>query len=209
MSENKNNILVPAAIIIAGLVIAGAIMLNGAFFSGSNNASSEDEPEVAGAEQPAGAEADVEVDLEAIEGLGREPLIAGLDRFEKPDNEVCTNEEGLPIIYYFGSSSCPHCTWEHPVIKGTMAYFADYVDFKDWMDVRDEETIAVFEQYSDYNNGAVPFLVFGCRYARLGSGEQLGVQGEAAVLSAVTCKLTDGQPGDVCGRVEDLTAEIE
>ncbi|MCJ7827748.1 thioredoxin family protein, partial [Patescibacteria group bacterium] len=121
------------------------------------------------------------------------------------DQEVCL-EEGLPAVYYFGSSGCPHCTWEHPVVTEVMAKFAGVIEFRDRMDSQDD--MDVFTEYQEINNGSIPFLVLGCRYVRVGSGERSGEEAEVENLTALICKLTDNQPASVCSSVSDLVSTI-
>ncbi|MDD5227033.1 MAG: hypothetical protein PHV97_07635, partial [Candidatus Omnitrophica bacterium] len=62
---------------------------------------------------------------------------------------------------------------------------------------------------------AVPFIIIGDKYVRVGAGERLGADEEESkkldeeALTALVCKLTDGKPGNVCAAVEDKVAEIE
>jgi len=49
----------------------------------------------------------------------------------------------------------------------------------------------------------------GCKYYRVGSGESSGIDEEAKALTAITCKLTNGQPGNVCSAVQDLIDQIQ
>jgi len=99
------------------------------------------------------------------------------------DQEIC-KENGKPIIYFFGSPNCPHCHWEYPIIKETVAKFRDKVSFHDNMNEITEKE--VFAKYSD---GGVPTIVLGCRYYRLGSGEQIGEEKEAEVLTKLIGEL--------------------
>jgi len=93
------------------------------------------------------------------------------------DQEIC-RENGKPIIYYFGSPSCPHCVWEYPIIKEAVAKFGDKVSFHDNMnEITDKEVFA------KYSNGNVPVIVLGCRYYRAGSGEGIGEEKETEVLA--------------------------
>ena len=99
------------------------------------------------------------------------------------DQEVC-KENGKPIIYYFGSPSCPHCVWEYPIIKEAVAKFGDKISFHDNMnEITDNEVFA------KYSNGSVPTIVLGCRYYRVGSGEGIGEDKEIEVLTKLIQKL--------------------
>jgi len=99
------------------------------------------------------------------------------------DQEVC-KENGKPIIYYFGSPSCPHCVWEYPIIKEAVAKFGDKISFHDNMnEITDNEVFA------KYSNGSVPTIVLGCRYYRVGSGEGIGEDKEIEVLTKLIQEL--------------------
>lgn len=105
------------------------------------------------------------------------------DFIKLADQEIC-KENGKPIIYFFGSPTCPHCHWEYPIIKETVSKFGDKVSFHDNMnEITDKE---VFAKYSD---GGVPTIVLGCRYYRMGSGEGIGAEKETEVLTKLIQEL--------------------
>lgn len=138
------------------------------------------------------------------------PAVLGttIGNFTITKDEVIT-ENGKPVIYYFGMSTCPHCQWEHPVIKSVVAKFGDSIIFHDDMDKIDNDK-EIWNKYSSYNpSGAVPFLVLGGKYIRLGSGESQGEKEEEKNLTAIICKLTDGKPASVCSQVKDLVDNIK
>lgn len=149
--------------------------------------------------------------------LNKTPEVAG-EEAKKPDypttvgdflildKEIC-DKEGRPLVYFFGHSGCPHCQWEEPVVKKVMALFGDLIAFHNNMDTEDDRE--VFEEYAEINSGSVPFLVLGCKYVRVGSGEKSGEEEETKVLTAIACKLTEGKPEGVCGEVKDLVESIE
>lgn len=115
-----------------------------------------------------------------------------LGNFSVSNDEVC-QEDGKPVIYFFGSTGCPHCTWEHPIIETVAAKFANYISFHNNMD--SDEDMDIFGRYS---TGGVPTLVLGCRYYRVGSGERAGEKQETQDLTALICDLTNNQPADLC-----------
>lgn len=125
-----------------------------------------------------------------------------IGNFLVSDEEVCT-EDGKPIIYFFGSNSCPYCQWEHPVINNVTAKFSDYITYHDNMD--NNEDMDVFSRYS---SGGVPTIVLGCKYFRQGAGTSIGEENETLALKAIICKLTDRQPSDVCAEVQDLVDQL-
>ncbi len=126
-----------------------------------------------------------------------------LGNFSKTNNEVCS-ENGKPIVYFFGSTSCPHCQWEHPIMQEVAARFNNYISFHDNMDSQNDAEI--FSQYS--KNGYVPATLIGCKYFRVGSGETQGEETEKTNLTALICDLTGGQPGEICSGVQESINNI-
>jgi len=126
-----------------------------------------------------------------------------LGNFSISTDEVCL-ENGKPIVYFFGSASCPHCQWEKPIAEQVADKFEGLISFHENID--SENDMDIFNKYS---TGGVPTLVLGCKYFRVGSGESEGDKTEADNLTALICKLTNGQPGDVCGPVQSLIDQIQ
>jgi len=54
--------------------------------------------------------------------------------------EVCS-ENGKPIIYFFGLSTCPHCLWEEPIIKEVVAKFGDKISYHENIDSSNDKEI--------------------------------------------------------------------
>lgn len=126
-----------------------------------------------------------------------------IGNFSVSSEDICKENE-KPIIYFFGSKSCPHCSWEHPIVEKVLKDFEGYISFHNNMD--SDKDSEVFRKYS---NGAIPTLVFGCKYFRVGSGERAGEEEEIKVLKALVCKLTGNQPNNVCNSVQELINKIE
>ncbi|MFH1229522.1 MAG: thioredoxin family protein [Candidatus Aenigmatarchaeota archaeon] len=120
------------------------------------------------------------------------------------NSEIC-KELDRPVVYIFGTSSCPHCLWEDPVIKEVASKFTGLISFHENIDNIDRER-GVFDKYSA--SGYVPLVVIGCKYYRVGSGESLGKDTESRVLTALICSLTGNEPSGVCSEVEDLINQI-
>lgn len=114
--------------------------------------------------------------------------------FKEVESQKICQENGKPIVYFFGSSTCPHCRWEKPVIEKVTSKFGDYISFHEKIDDFGKDR-KIFENYSD---GGVPVVVLGCKYYRLGSGEKDGKQKEEQALTNLICQLTKGNPGSVC-----------
>jgi len=111
---------------------------------------------------------------------------------EAKDTEVCM-ENGKPIVYFFGSSTCPHCKWEEPVLKSVIDQFGDAVSYHENID--SEKDMDIFSKYS---TGSVPTLVVGCKYYRVGSGEAAGEESEKTSLKKVICMATGNLPASIC-----------
>jgi thiol-disulfide isomerase/thioredoxin len=127
-----------------------------------------------------------------------------IGNFSVTENEIC-QENGKPIVYYFGASSCPHCQWEYPIMKKVAAKFTGQISFHDNMDKQDADQ-EIWTKFSDINSGGyIPFIILGCKYARVGSGENTGEQVEEDNLTALICQITNNLPEAVCSSVKDLT----
>lgn len=119
-------------------------------------------------------------------------------------NDAIITEEGKPVIYFFGSETCPHCRWEHPIMKQVATKFNEYISFHDNMDTDADKD--VFTKYSA--EGYVPTTIIGGVYYRIGSGENLGEKENTDALTALICKLTNNQPAEVCSEVQELINNI-
>jgi thiol-disulfide isomerase/thioredoxin len=128
------------------------------------------------------------------------------------DREI-EKENGKPVVYFFGSSSCPHCVWEKPVAKKVFDQFKNEISYHENFD--SEKDADVFNRYSDINPGYVPFLILGGKYVRVGAGESLGSTPEESkkleeeTLTAILCKLTEGKPSSVCLLLKEKTSQID
>lgn len=107
------------------------------------------------------------------------------------DAEIC-KENGKPIVYFFGSTTCPHCEWEKPIIKAVANSFGDMISYHENIDSQNDMDI-----FNKYSTGGVPTIVIGCKYYRVGSGEQAGEEAEKQVLTKLICNITDNQ-ASVC-----------
>jgi thiol-disulfide isomerase/thioredoxin len=114
-------------------------------------------------------------------------------------DEIC-KEGDKPIVYFFGSSTCPHCIWEKPVVEDVVSKFKDNI--VSHINIDSNNDADIFQKYDP--EGYVPTLVLGCKYYRVGSGEQAGTEQESKDLTALICKITGNQPSEVCSPVQDL-----
>ncbi|MFH1451264.1 MAG: hypothetical protein ABIF89_01480, partial [bacterium] len=64
------------------------------------------------------------------------------------------------------------------------------------------------EIFSQYSDGSIPTIIVGCKYYRVGSGENLGEEKETNALRAIICKVTGNQPESVCSKVQDLMTQV-
>ncbi len=185
--EAKSPYLIPMAIIVAGGLVGA-----GLYFGGKQEA-----PPAAQMVEPLDSARD-----EQGQVAGEEEVYPERSEWETTtgdfivlDDELC-QEDGKPIVYYFGSSGCSHCKWEHPIIQEVAESFGDAISFHDLMDKQEE--MEVFQEYSEINRGGIPFIVLGCQYVRVGSGERAGEEAEREALTELICKLTNNQPSQVC-----------
>jgi len=116
---------------------------------------------------------------------------------------------GRPKAYFFGTTWCPHCGWERPIFSNVTARFSGYIDSKVVeIDLQhDASDTALFNHYSP--SGKIPLIVLGGKYYRVGSGENLGVENETQVITAILCRITDS-PIAECNEqaVKDLVQQL-
>lgn len=118
-------------------------------------------------------------------------------------SEVC-KENNKAIVYFFGSEKCPSCTWEQNIIKNVTEKFKDQISFHENIDTEKDSNVLL--RYSP--RGYIPTIVIGCKYYRIGSGEEIGEKLEAEILTALICTLTNNKPLSVCAAVEDLINQV-
>ena len=135
-----------------------------------------------------------------------------IGEFLVTDKEVCL-ETGKPLVYFFGSSTCPHCVWEKPVAKKVFDLFKNEIAYHENFD--SENDTDVFSKYQNINQNSVPFLVLGCKYVRVGAGSSLSQATDSAkreeeskkleeeALATILCKLTNGKPASVCASIKN------
>jgi len=149
------------------------------------------------------------IDIEEVESRQTKETVTRtrqtIGNFIVSGDEIC-KDDGKPAIYFFGSDGCPHCKWEHPVIADVASKFKDFISFHDDMN----NFTADRDIFARYSTGGVPTIVLGCRYYRIGSGENQGKEQEAKILTALICNLTDNKPIDICStpEIEALIARI-
>ncbi|MFA5754872.1 MAG: thioredoxin family protein [Candidatus Paceibacterota bacterium] len=107
--------------------------------------------------------------------------------------DVCNDENGKPLVYFFGSESCPHCEWQKPIMDEVSTLFGDYINYHENFDGTTEADVLL-----KYGNGAVPALIIGCKYYRIGSGEASTVEADTQAVKDVICRATGGIPASIC-----------
>ena len=143
----------------------------------------------------------------AVEGESTlAPSVTTIGNFMVTGEEVCL-ENGKPLVYFFGGSYCSHCQWEHPLLEKVVKKFGSVITFHNNFDKQDADR-EIWNKYASINQGGVPFIVVGCQYARVGSGENFGQEKETEYLTALICKITDNKPASVCDPVKDTVDQI-
>ncbi len=127
--------------------------------------------------------------------------------FTVSTDEIC-QENGKPIVYFFGSKNCPHCIWEHPVVEKVAKQFEGLISFHNNYDNNKDQEI--FQKYSP--EGYIPNLVIGCKYFRVGTSEPENDQGALQAtdnFTALICKVTNNKPEAVCAKVQSLIEQVK
>ena len=118
--------------------------------------------------------------LPAVSGPASYPTF---QTFNNTGNEICTNDEGLPVIYLFSSSLCSHCKWGGGAYDFIVRFLAadglieaHHYDLLSGDDLLTEEaeTEIPEDKLELYRNGnpkdLVPYYNFACAYDRIGNG---------------------------------------
>jgi thiol-disulfide isomerase/thioredoxin len=193
MKDNRTTLVLVALLVVASFAVGSMY---------TRNKFTEDQKIAAEAEKARLAEQQAQQKV-----LGEEAAKqSGLGNLMILEGEAC-QEDGKPLVYYFGYSGCPHCKWEHPVFEKVVKDFSGLIALHDNMDKLENDREAQ-QKYSGISGNMVPFMLFGCKYAQLGSGESWGEVEETKNLQAVLCKLTEGKPEGVCGKVTDYIGKI-
>lgn len=122
----------------------------------------------------------------------KKKIETAMGNFKSKNIDIC-KENGKPIVYYFGSKYCPHCSWESPILREVIEKFGNTISYHEIIDSKDYEDI-----FNDYSEGGIPLIVVGCKYYRIGSGEQAGIESEKQTLTKLICETTGNKPTSVC-----------
>jgi len=135
---------------------------------------------------------DMTKDLSLSTGSGPSGTIVDGNFTQVTDANIC-KENDKPVVYFFGSTGCPHCVWEKPIIKEVAQLFGDSISYHENIDSSADQDI-----FTKYNpSGGIPTIIIGCKYYRVGSGEQSGEATEKANLTKLICDIT-GNQASVC-----------
>jgi thiol-disulfide isomerase/thioredoxin len=126
-----------------------------------------------------------------------------IGNFKKIEDDPCYSDDGKLLVYYFGSSDCPYCEWQKPVIEAALLPFENQVSFKNNTD--NENDLDIFSKYSD---GSIPLIVIGCNYYRVGAGINSSEQEDIDVISSLVCSMIDGNSNETCEDLEELINKI-
>jgi thiol-disulfide isomerase/thioredoxin len=122
-------------------------------------------------------------------------------------NIESANIEGRPVVYFFGTTWCPHCAWERPIFRNITEMFSDFIDVKMTdIDVSQPPVeMSIFSHYSP--KGDIPVIIIGGKYFRVGSGENISKDTETKVLTALLCKVTNSTIEDC--KSSDIAAMVQ
>lgn len=103
--------------------------------------------------------------------------------FYRSGFDVCTGENGKPLILLFSSASCSHCEWAGEIFDFLVRYYiagglieAHHYDVTTGDDLLTEETETEVPvehlqlKVQGDPEGYVPYFNFGCKYERVGNG---------------------------------------
>ena len=103
--------------------------------------------------------------------------------FRYTGRDICTNDEGLPVIILFTSSGCSHCEWIGETFDSVVMEYVDSglieahhydIDYNKDLLMPDLETEIPQSHFEIKKRGDpegyIPYFNFGCRYDRIGTG---------------------------------------
>ncbi len=124
------------------------------------------------------------------------------------NQNICTDANNKPYVILFGSDGCPHCNWEGPIFASVTSLFGDEVNasYANLNDILNTDILNLYNKYDEEQ--LIPFILIGCKYYRIGSGETAGIQEEINNLIAITCKITNNNPSDLCNMFDETISRI-
>jgi hypothetical protein len=105
----------------------------------------------------------------------------------KDTNRTVVYKNDSLVIWFFGTTTCSHCTWEKEVLKDVLQGFEN-VTLKDYyLDSNYDQSRLTVQEVSmiqEYDpEGYVPLMVIGNKYFKVGSGESNGYDQEKQHLT--------------------------
>ncbi|KKP69702.1 hypothetical protein A2X44_04050 [candidate division CPR3 bacterium GWF2_35_18] len=170
MSNSKENSNNNKTLIIVGILIVLTVI--GSYFIYNKNKGNESDEGVLGVNR-------VKTDF-----VDTTPQVTGVEgTFDVDTSLPVCKEDGLPVVYLFSTTWCPHCEW----IKDTFDKVAkEYMNagklfaYHYELDTKDDtltsgkennvpqEALNVYKRFNP--NGSIPTFVVGCKYWRVGNG---------------------------------------
>ncbi len=146
--------------------------------------------------------AELKQKLAQIELKGKEVL----GGFKFTGDTLCSSN-GKPIVYFFGTSWCPHCRWEKPIFLNVTSEFGNLIEVRFYEIDKESPPKEEMEVFKKYNpRGTIPTIIIGCRYFRAGSGEAIGKEKERETLETLICKVAP--QAEICGKYEEKLKEL-
>jgi thiol-disulfide isomerase/thioredoxin len=99
------------------------------------------------------------------------------------ETDALITSQGKPVIFFFGTTQCSHCRWEKRPFLEVATEFGELISVHFYeLDIAtptvdDTEVLTNLEV-----GGRIPVIVIAGKYYRVGSGENMGEEGEKEVL---------------------------
>ncbi len=167
---------------VAIVSVIGLVILGVAYVSKDNNNSGEVAGEQAAPEAPAQNQAAGQMELpQGLKWAAGEGISTFL---ELEAAEIC-QQDGVPMVFLFTTTWCPHCSWVKDTFDTTMRELESQGKVKAFhyeVDTGDDtiteavesevpaDHLAIFSQFNP--EGSIPTFVFGCKYFRIGNGHE-------------------------------------
>jgi thiol-disulfide isomerase/thioredoxin len=117
-------------------------------------------------------------------GVAHDPFLGAMfPTVNKTGLDICTTDDGKPVIFLFSTSSCSHCEWAGEAFDFVAKYYisselieAHHYDIDTGDDLLTEEVETKIPpahlRIKEHGNpkGIVPYFNFSCKYERHGNG---------------------------------------
>ncbi len=105
------------------------------------------------------------------------------------NREFCRNAGGAAIVRMYALTTCPHCTWEEPVLRSAVSKFGSQAELRIYeLDNARPSDSEINMFYERSPRGGVPLIVIGCKYHRVGTSEAAGTDVEKLAIERLLCK---------------------